>query len=184
MGSNTEPQRMAALSVLRNRNNQKLREGFEDFLARCSEKSENKNEIDKIFVMESLEKLDVKMDPREREKLQRISNEKNKVKRDDFVQFAKSSKAIKALVEKETKVSSRPGTPVRSRSRKNLKIDKALAAFKALDSDNSGYLDREEFLNFASNLPVKNREKLLKSLDSDGDGRVDLEEFRQLFNKK
>ena len=72
---------MAALSVLRNRNNQKLREGSEDFLARCSEKSENKNEIDKIFVMESLEKLDVKMDPREREKLQRISNERNKVKR-------------------------------------------------------------------------------------------------------
>ena len=72
---------MAALSVLRNRNNQKLREGFEDFLARCSEKSENKNEIDKIFVMESLEKLDVKMDPREREKLQKISNERNKVKR-------------------------------------------------------------------------------------------------------
>ena len=55
---------------------------------------------------------------------------------------------------------------------------------KALDSDNSGYLDREEFLNFASNLPVKNREKLLKSLDSDGDGKVDLEEFRALFNKK
>ena len=63
---------MAALSVLRNRNNQKLREGFEDFLARCSEKSENKNEIDKIFVMESLEKLDVKMDPREREKLPQL----------------------------------------------------------------------------------------------------------------
>ena len=72
---------MAALSALRNRNNQKLREGFEDFLARCVEKSENKNEIDKNFVMESLEKLDVKMDPREREKLQRISNERNKVKR-------------------------------------------------------------------------------------------------------
>ena len=72
---------MAALSALRNRNSQKLREGFEDFLARCVEKSENKNEIDKIFVMESLEKLDVKMDPREREKLQRISNERNKVKR-------------------------------------------------------------------------------------------------------
>ena len=72
---------MAALSVLRNRHNQKLREGFEDFLARCSEKSENKNEIDKIFVMESLEKLDVKMDPREKEKLQRISNERNTVSR-------------------------------------------------------------------------------------------------------
>ena len=49
--------------------------------------------------------------------------------REDFVQFAKSSKAVKAMVEKQAKVSSRPGTP-RSRSRKNLKIDKALAAFK------------------------------------------------------
>ena len=42
--------------------------------------------------------------------------------RDDFVQFAKSSKAIKALVEKETKVSSRPGTPVRSRIFRIMKI--------------------------------------------------------------
>ena len=72
---------MAALSALRNRNNQKLREGFEDFLARCVEKSENKNEIDKMFVMESLEKLDVKMESREKEKLQRISNERNKINR-------------------------------------------------------------------------------------------------------
>ena len=59
---------MAALSALRNRNNHKLREGFEDFLARCVEKSDGKNEIDKIFVLESLEKLDVKMDPREKDK--------------------------------------------------------------------------------------------------------------------
>lgn len=71
----------------------------------------------------------------------------------------------------------------RSKSQKNIKIDKALAAFKALDTDNSGYLDREEFLNFASNMPSKQRERLMKSLDADGDGRIDLKEFRQLFNK-
>ena len=70
---------MAALSALRNRNNQKLREGFEDFLARYVEKSEGKNEIDKIFVLESLEQLDVKIDSREKDKLQRISNDKNKI---------------------------------------------------------------------------------------------------------
>ena len=75
------------------------------------------------------------------------------VLRDDFVQFAKSSKAVKTLIEKQTKVSMKEME--RSRSQKNIKIDKALAAFKALDTDNSGYLDREEFLNFASNLPVK-----------------------------
>ena len=43
------------------------------------EKSEGKNEIDKVFVLESLEKLDVKMDAREKDKLQRISNDKNKI---------------------------------------------------------------------------------------------------------
>ena len=117
--------------------------------------------------------------------------------RDDFVQFAKSSKAVKSLIEKQTKVSLKEME--RSRSQKNIKIDKALAAFKALDADNSGYLDREEFLNFASNMPSKyeqfipviilsnfkfrNRERLLRSLDTDGDGRIDLEEFRKLFNK-
>ena len=72
--------------------------------------------------------------------------------RDDFVQFAKSSKAVKTLIEKQTKVSMKEME--RSRSQKNIKIDKALAAFKALDTDNSGYLDREEFLNFAS-MPSK-----------------------------
>ena len=83
------------------------------------------------------------------------------------------------MIEKQTKVSNME----RSKSQKNIKIDKALAAFKALDTDNSGYLDREEFLNFASNMPSKQRERLMKSLDADGDGRIDLKEFRQLFNK-
>ena len=91
--------------------------------------------------------------------------------REDFSHFAKSSKAIKSLVEKEiregsrpgSRGGSRPGTP--SRSRKNADIDKVLTAFRvikqtirgfnssfflqAIDTDNSGFLDREEFLNFA-----------------------------------
>ena len=37
-----------------------------------------------------------------------------------------------------------------------------LFSWQALDTDKSGYLDREEFLNFASNMPSKNREKLLR----------------------
>ena len=53
--------------------------------------------------------------------------------RQDFSNFAKSSKAVKSLVEKENRIGSRPGstggirpgTPVRT-----IKIDKALAAFK------------------------------------------------------
>ena len=48
--------------------------------------------------------------------------------REDFVQFAKSSKAVKGLVEKQTKVSMKE--MARQKSHKNIKIDKALAAFK------------------------------------------------------
>ena len=68
--------------------------------------------------------------------------------RQDLCNFAKGSKAVKTLVEKQNKISSRPGsrpgsrpasrpgsrqgsrssTPVRNE--KNMKIDKALAAFK------------------------------------------------------
>ena len=48
--------------------------------------------------------------------------------REDFVQFAKSSKAVKSLVEKQTKVSMKE--MARQKSHKNIKIDKALAAFK------------------------------------------------------
>ena len=58
--------------------------------------------------------------------------------REDFAHFAKSSKAIKNLVEKEIKAGSRPGsrggsrpgTP--SKSRKNVNIDKVLTAFKVI----------------------------------------------------
>ena len=32
--------------------------------------------------------------------------------------------------------------------RKNVKMDKAAAAFRAIDTDSSGFLDREEFLKF------------------------------------
>jgi hypothetical protein len=54
--------------------------------------------------------------------------------RQDFSNFAKSSKAVKSLVEKENRLGSRggsrPGTPLRTI--KSVKIDKALAAFKVI----------------------------------------------------
>ena len=49
--------------------------------------------------------------------------------REDFAQFAKSSKAVRNLVEKQTRAGcgtarSAPSTPSRQQSRKNIKIDK------------------------------------------------------------
>ena len=84
-----------------------------------------------------------------------------------------------------------------------VKGDQASLAFRAIDKDNSGFVDREEFLQFtrsvsrlkpsrhlawgldiSSNLPAAKQEKLLKKIDKDGDGKISLAEFRHLFDKK
>ena len=72
---------MAALSAIKNRNNQKLREGFESFLSKCLEKSEEKNEVDVNYVLQTLEDASIKIDKKELVKLQKVSNAKGKISR-------------------------------------------------------------------------------------------------------
>ena len=72
---------MAALSAVRNRKSQKLREGFDDFLARCLDRSEEKNEVELDFVLEQFENLDVKIDEKELKKLEKLGNKKRKISR-------------------------------------------------------------------------------------------------------
>ena len=72
---------MAALSAVRNRKSQKLREGFDDFLARCLDRSEEKSEVELDFVLEQFENLDVKIDDKELKKLEKLGNKKGKISR-------------------------------------------------------------------------------------------------------
>ena len=65
--------------------------------------------------------------------------------RDDFIQYAKSCVCVKDYLDKVTRDQSRPVTGGRCPS---VTVDKASAAFRAIDKDNSGYVDREEFLQF------------------------------------
>ena len=57
--------------------------------------------------------------------------------------YAKTCGSVKDYLEKSSRDhqhgSSRPATA---------NVDKASAAFKAIDKDNSGYVDREEFMQF------------------------------------
>lgn len=102
--------------------------------------------------------------------------------RDDFIAYAKTCGSVKEYLEKVAREQHKS-----SRSTSNITtdkaVDKASLAFKAIDKDHSGFVDREEFLQFTSNLPPEQREKLLRKIDKDGDGKITLEEFRQLFNK-
>ena len=72
---------MAALSAVRNRKSQKLREGFDDFLARCLDRSEEKSEVELDFVLEQFENLDVKIDDKELKKLEKLGNKNRKISR-------------------------------------------------------------------------------------------------------
>ena len=70
---------MAALSALRNRNSQKMREGFEYFLAKCVESSDNREEIDLSYVVKTMEENNIKFEQKEINRLEKISNSNNKI---------------------------------------------------------------------------------------------------------
>ena len=72
---------MAALSAVRNRKSQKLRDGFEDFLARCVERSEGRSEVQLDFVLEMLESMDIKIEEKEQRKLRNLANKNRKISR-------------------------------------------------------------------------------------------------------
>ena len=78
---------MAALSAVRNRKSQKLRDGFEDFLARCVERSEGRNEVQLDFVLEMLESKDIKIEEREQKKLRNLGDKNRKISRLNIIRL-------------------------------------------------------------------------------------------------
>jgi hypothetical protein len=72
---------MAALSAVRNRKSQKLRDGFEDFLARCVERSEGRSEVQLDFVLEMLESKEIQIEEKEQRKLRNLGDKKRKISR-------------------------------------------------------------------------------------------------------
>ena len=67
--------------------------------------------------------------------------------RDEFINFAKSSGVVKEYLERSGRGSSSRPAPVQAAAQVR-SMDKASAAFRAIDKDNSGFVDREEFLQF------------------------------------
>jgi len=172
---------MAVFSALKNKKNQKMREGIEDLAIKCSEPINEKEEpqIQIDLLVKQFDSFNIKLNEKELSKLEKLSNDDGSISKEEFVNYAKSCGTVKEYLEKVTREHNKASRPVTS-----VNVDKASAAFKAIDKDHSGYVDRDEFLQFTSNLPPKQQEKLLKKIDKDGDGKITLDEFRQLFEKQ
>ena len=66
----------------------------------------------------------------------------------------------------------------------DVQMDKTELAFRLIDSDDDGYIDRDEFAKFSKNLSKGQIDKVWSKLDKDGDGRISISEFYDMMEKK
>ena len=66
----------------------------------------------------------------------------------------------------------------------DVQMDKTELAFRLIDSDDDGYIDRDEFAKFSKNLSKEQIDKVWSKLDKDGDGRISIAEFYDMMDKK
>ena len=70
--------KMAALSHMKNRKSQKLREGFEYFIARCLDGG---TEVHLNVVMEIFENTNIKLDAKDQKKFEKLANKDQMITR-------------------------------------------------------------------------------------------------------
>ena len=122
---------MAAVNHIKNRRAQRMRDVFEDFVARCLD-GEDHVKVDVL-----LEMFENCFDEKELEKLNVLAGRDKKIPKGEFIEFCKSSSTVRNMVELESKGSrSRsgsnqgPGCLTPGAVRRLAKMDKAAVAFK------------------------------------------------------
>ena len=66
----------------------------------------------------------------------------------------------------------------------DVQMEKTELAFRLIDSDDDGYIDRSEFAKFSKNLSKQQVDKVWSQLDKDGDGRISITEFNEMMEKR
>ena len=66
-------------------------------------------------------------------------------------------------------------------TRAQMKSAKAMAAFRKLDKDSSGFISRVELQAVLVHLPQRTADAVFQAMDTDGDGRISFKEFEERF---
>jgi len=83
----------------------------------------------------------------------------------------------------EPKKKSKDASKKDSRKLDPTKMDRVELAFRKFDTNNDGYLTRDEFDVMMKNVSTEQADRIFKSCDTSGDNRISLEEFRTMLNK-
>ena len=66
---------------------------------------------------------------------------------------------------------------------KEMAMEKAELAFRLIDTDDDGFIDRAEFAKVSKKLSKEQIDKVWSKLDKDGDGRISISEFYEMMNR-
>ena len=66
----------------------------------------------------------------------------------------------------------------------DVQMEKNELAFRLIDTDDDGYIDRDEFEKVSKNLSKEQIDKVWSKLDKDGDGRISISEFYDMMESK
>lgn len=112
------------------------------------------------------------------------------IQRHDFLRFACTTELLKVefqdrvfqKVQVDDKKDDR-GSKKDSKKLDPSKMDRVELAFRKFDTNNDGYLSRDEFDVMMKNISKEQADRIFRSLDTKGDNRVSLEEFRAMLDR-
>jgi Ca2+-binding EF-hand superfamily protein len=124
-----------------------------------------------------------------------IRDKEGWITRNEFIKYAMDTDLCKTEIQdrvfsqpvwasdSEPKKKSKDASKKDSRKLDPSKMDRVELAFRKFDTNNDGYLIRDEFDVMMKNVSREQADRIFKSCDTSGDDRISLDEFRTMLNK-
>jgi len=126
------------------------------------------------------------------EEAARLTDKDGWIIRHEFLKFAVTTELLKVEFQDrvfqkvEVDKTEQSGSRAKKDSKSKLdpsKMDRVELAFRKFDTNNDGYLSRDEFDVMMKNISKEQADRIFRSLDTKGDNRVSLEEFRAMLDR-